>query len=219
MSQVELNDGAKRRDYWWTVLAVDPVARPLARHIASRRLLTANQVTWISLVFGAPTGLAYAFGTRWAYVVGAVLYYISFVLDCVDGKLARAFENFSPRGKLIDELADGFRRSSASAGMAVGLWAVHGGTAFWWAVAYGFLATYFSLVSGGTREDPTSKLGTRWAQVLSRYRLLPTPGTPDAAAIVFILGPLFGFVVPGLVIGCFMVTVAILFTFRKAVRG
>lgn len=219
MTEPPLADGTKSRDYWWTVLAVDPLARPLARYIARRRLLTPDQVTWISLLFGAPTGLAYAFGTRGGLVAGALLFYVSFVFDCVDGKVARALEVRSPNGKLIDQLADGFRRSSASGGLAVGLWRAGEVPGFWWAVAYGFLATYFSLVSGATRRDPSGNLGTKWAQTLGRYRLLPTPGTPDAAALVFVLGPLLGVPLPALAIGCAMVSIAVLFTFRKALRG
>lgn len=214
-----LADGSKARDYWWTVIVVDPIARPIARAIARRRMLTPDQVTWISLVFGAPTGLAYGFGTRWGFIAGALLFFVSFVLDCVDGKLARALKTSSPQGKLIDELADGFRRSSASAGIAFGLWRAGESPEFWWAVAYGFLATYFALVSGGTREDPGSELGGRWASFAARHRLLPTPGTPDAAAIVFVLGPLFDVVVPALIVGSAMVVVAILLTFRKAFGG
>ena len=56
-------EGAKKRDYWWTVLLVDPLAVPIARFVADRRLLTADQVTWVSAVLGLPVGVAFAWGS------------------------------------------------------------------------------------------------------------------------------------------------------------
>jgi hypothetical protein len=44
--------GAKKRDYWFTVLLTDPVAIPLSRFLARRRLLTPDQVTMLALVAG-----------------------------------------------------------------------------------------------------------------------------------------------------------------------
>jgi phosphatidylglycerophosphate synthase len=212
-------DGAKKRDYWWTVLAVDPVAVPLTNALARRRLLTPDQVTWLSLVVAAPMGVLYALG-RAGLVVGALLFYASFLLDCVDGKLARATETSSPKGKLLDAVADGGRRASGSAGLALYLWRFDVGFegSFWLAVAYGLLAFYFAQISGNLREDAAAAERGRWAQALGRRRMTPTPGTPDAAAVVFFVGPLTGFVVPALVLGCFMFVVAIMLTIAKLVR-
>lgn len=223
MSVIEATPGgAKRRDYWWTVLLVDPLAVPIARVIADRRMLTADQVTWISALFGVPVGLAFGWGSRQGLIVGAVLFYISFLFDCVDGKVARALGTISPIGKTVDEIADGARRASASLGLAVYLWKAaqpHGSDGrLFWAVAYGFLAFYFGLISGGTRGDTAAGAGTRWSRWLARHRLLPTPGAPDIAGIVFVVGPLFGWVVPCLAIGCAMLGVGVVITARRRLR-
>jgi CDP-alcohol phosphatidyltransferase len=214
--------GAKRRDYWWTVLLVDPLAVPIARFVAARRLLSADQVTWISAVFGLPVGIAFAWGSRAGLIVGAVLFYVSFLLDCVDGKVARALGTMSPAGVTIDQIADGARRASASLGLTIYLWKVaqpNGSDGrFFWAVVYGLLAFYFGLISGGTRSDAITRVGSRWSQWLGRHRLLPTPGAPDAAGIVFVIGPLFGWVVPCLVIGCVMLGAGVAVTAARLVR-
>jgi phosphatidylglycerophosphate synthase len=217
-----LPQGAKKRDYWWTVLLIDPAAVPIARFIAARRLLSADQVTWISLAFGLPVGLAFGWGSRGGLVVGALLFYVSFLFDCVDGKVARALGTFSPAGVTIDQVADGARRASASFGLAVYLWkaaepnGVDG--RFFWAVAYGLLAFYFGIISGGTRGEAATRVGSRWSQWLARHRLLPTPGAPDAAGIAFVIGPLFGWVVPCLAIGCVMLTAGASITLSRLFR-
>lgn len=163
--------------------------------------MTADQVTWLSFVIGVPMGLAYASGERWGLAIGGLLWYLAFLTDCVDGKLARAMGTSSPRGKILDEIADGGRRLSGSLGLAVYLYRVEEGATFFLAVAYGLLAFYFGQISGGTRSDPVTKAGSGWSQWLARKRLLPTPGAPDIAALVFLVGPVTGLVVPALVVG------------------
>jgi phosphatidylglycerophosphate synthase len=211
--------GAKKRDYWWTVLVVDPVALPLVRLLARKRWLTPDQVTLVSLLFGLPVGLAYASG-RIGLVVGAVLFYLSFVFDCVDGKLARALDISSPRGRALDQIADGARRASAAVGLAFYLWRSDGPeTDLLWIAVFGILSFYFMEISGAEKRDPASRIGGRWAEALGRRRLLPTPGMPDVSAIVYVVGPLTGSVVPAIAVGLAMIGVAILLTIRRLLRG
>jgi phosphatidylglycerophosphate synthase len=210
--------GAKKRDYWWTVLAVDPVAVPLVRYLAAKRVLTPDAVTWLALLVALPIGVAYSLG-RQGLVAGAILFYVAFLLDCIDGKLARAIAVSSPKGKLLDDLADGARRASGSVGLAVYLWrfpAFEG--SFWFGIAYGMLAFYFAQVSGSIRDDPDAKPRGRWAVAMARRRLYPTPGTPDAAALVFFFGPLTGLVAPALIAGVAMFGVALLLVVLKLIR-
>jgi phosphatidylglycerophosphate synthase len=210
---------AKDRDYWWTVLAVDPIALPLARWLAAGRRMTADQATLLSVALAVPVGFAYATGTRLGLAAGALLFYLAFVFDCIDGKLARALGTTSARGQTLDEIADATRRVSAGGGLAVYLWRVSEGPAFWLAVVYLALAFFFAQVSGGTRAQPQTALGGRWSRALARRRLLPTPGTPDVGAIVFIFGPLTGLVAPALVIGDLLLGVAILLVLKRLLRA
>ena len=206
--------GAKQRDYWWTVLATDPLAVPLARALAARRRPSADQITFVALVLGLASGAAFSFGTRWALVVGALLFYLAFVFDCVDGKLARARGETSARGEALDHLADAGRRASASLGLAVWIWRSDDVEAdrVWFLLVYAVLAYYFIEISGARKREPGEGLRGKWSQALARRRLLPTPGMPDVQAVVFVLGPLTGLVVPALCVGIAMLAVAILLT-------
>ena len=211
--------GAKARDYWWTVIAVDPLAVPLTRRLARSGRVGPAAVTIASIVLGLPTGAAFATGGRAGLIAGALLFYLSFLLDCVDGKLARALGVTSPLGKVLDDLGDGARRASASFGLAVYLWkTTEGDATLFLAVAYGLMAFYFAVISGGTRTEPATAAGGRWSQALERRRLLPTPGTPDIAALVFVIGPLTGLVVPALIVGDVLFALAILLVVTRLLR-
>ncbi len=212
--------GAKKRDYWWTVLATDPVAVPLVGFLARRRWLTPDQVTAFALVAGLAVGGAFATGTRAGLIAGGILFYVAFLFDCVDGKLARALNVTSAKGEALDHLADGGRRASASLGLA--LWAWRSDAAeprdVLWIVVYAVLAYYFIEISGAEKGESAGGVAGRLSGALARRRLLPNPGMPDVQAVVFILGPISGFVVPALGVGIAMVIGAILLTVWRRLR-
>ncbi len=226
--------GAKKRDYWWTVFFTDPIAVPLVRLLSRHRVLSPDQVSIVAALLGLAVGPVFAFGTRVALIVGGVLFQVAFIVDCIDGKLARDLGVSSPRGAALDALGDATRRASASLGLVLGLWSGEewaDGAALW-AVAYVVLAYLFIELSGGSeirqtawfKKDEggggrvTAPEPTGWSGALAKRRLLPTPGMPDVQAIAFILGPVTGFVVPGLLIGSAMVAAGILVSLWRRLR-
>ncbi|MFI1732921.1 CDP-alcohol phosphatidyltransferase family protein [Streptomyces acidicola] len=99
----------KKRDAWWTVLLVDPVATPLVRLTATYTRITPNQLTWGAFLLGLASAVCFAFGDwRWL-VAGAVVYHLSFVLDCMDGKVARLTGQGSVFGAWLDFVFDRIR--------------------------------------------------------------------------------------------------------------
>jgi len=230
--------GAKKRDYWFTVLLTDPVAVPITNFLARHRWLSPNQVTIVALLFGLSVGGFFATGERWGLIAGGIAFYLAFVFDCVDGKLARATGVTSDKGQALDALADGGRRASASLGLGLYLWNL--GTDFGcapgpmdacgqfvdstyndviWLLIYVVLAYYFLEIAGAERSDPApGGVRSGWRAALAKRRLLPNPGMPDVQAVVFVFGPLTGLVVPALWVGIGMVGVAILLTVRRRLR-
>ena len=140
--------GAKKRDYWFTVLLTDPVAVPLTTFLAKRRLMTPNQVTIVSLLLGLSVGVFFATGERWGLIAGGIAFYLAFVTDCVDGKLARATGITSDKGEALDALADGGRRASASFGLAAYVYADLAGTRQWPGALAAAVAVGITLVYG-----------------------------------------------------------------------
>jgi hypothetical protein len=238
--QASVPPGAKKLDYWWTVLFTDPISVPLTRLLVRTRWLSANKVSVVALALGLSVGPVFAVGTRWALIAGGLLFYAAFIVDCVDGKLARALGTTGPRGEAFDKLSDGGRRAAGSLGLSIWLWdaAVPGPNSLWWvgdgvpegavlfAVVYVVAAYYFLEVSGSSdvrrdswgisEEGEAARARGRWARALARHRLLPNPGMPDVQAIVFIIGPITGLVIPALVLGTVMAVTGIV---MNAVRG
>src|SRR5688500_14431507 len=85
----------KRRDSWWTVYFVDPVACRVALPVANHTQLTPNGLTVLSLVLGVVSAACFAANQLAA---GALVFYLSFMIDCVDGKIARLKGTGTPFG-------------------------------------------------------------------------------------------------------------------------
>ncbi|BBJ40279.1 CDP-alcohol phosphatidyltransferase family protein [Streptomyces antimycoticus] len=99
----------KKRDAWWTVMLVDPVATPLVRWTARHTRATPNQLTWGAFLVGLGSAACFAQGDwRWL-LLGAALYHVSFIFDCMDGKLARLTGTGSVFGAWLDFVFDRIR--------------------------------------------------------------------------------------------------------------
>ncbi|MET8506452.1 CDP-alcohol phosphatidyltransferase family protein [Streptomyces sp. NPDC015232] len=99
----------KKRDAWWTVLLVDPVATRLVCLLARFDWVTPNRVTWGALFVGLGSAYFFLEGDPTSLAIGAGLYHISFILDCIDGKLARLKGNGSVFGGWLDYVFDRIR--------------------------------------------------------------------------------------------------------------
>lgn len=68
--------------------------------------ISANQVTLAGFALALGAGLAFAAGSYWWGVVGALLYAASMVLDCSDGEVARATLGDSKFGAWLETITD-----------------------------------------------------------------------------------------------------------------
>ncbi|WP_151481840.1 CDP-alcohol phosphatidyltransferase family protein [Streptomyces albicerus] len=122
----------KKRDAWWTVLLVDPVATPLVRLTAMRTKVTPNQITWGAFLLGLVSAACFALGDwRWL-IAGAVVYHLSFVLDCMDGKVARLTGQGSVFGAWLDFVFDRIRVAVCGVALMAGQYDRIGDTIYIW---------------------------------------------------------------------------------------
>ena len=117
--QVRLDASVKDQDGFFTTFFVSPYSRHLARWFA-RIGLRPDEVTAMSLAVGVVAAVAFAVGTRPAAITGAVLLQAAFVLDCVDGQLARYTRRWSAFGGWLDATFDRAKEYAVYAGLAVG---------------------------------------------------------------------------------------------------
>jgi hypothetical protein len=99
----------KRRDAWWTVLLVDPLASRLVWLVAPYRWVTPNLLTGLATVLGLGAAATFFQHDRNWLIVGALLFHLSFVVDCMDGKIARLNGTGSMFGAWFDFMFDRLR--------------------------------------------------------------------------------------------------------------
>lgn len=99
----------KKRDAWWTVILVDPVATRMLIVMARFNFITPNRVTWAALFVGLGSAGFFLKGDMQSLIIGAALYHLSFILDCIDGKLARLKGNGTVFGGWLDYVFDRIR--------------------------------------------------------------------------------------------------------------
>lgn len=128
----ELRLSVKEKDDFFTTYFVSTWSPYLTR-MAARLGFGPSGVTALSVVFAVAAAVLFAGGGRLALVTGAVLLYLGFVLDCVDGQLARYTRRFSAFGGWLDTMADRAKEYVVYAGLAVG--AERAGHGEGWALA------------------------------------------------------------------------------------
>jgi phosphatidylglycerophosphate synthase len=113
----------KKQDInWWTEWVCRPPAAVVVYALQGTRI-TPNQVTFASaLVAVVSAFLLVTLPGWWGAIVAALVYELSFVLDCADGQLARLRKIASPLGHQLDFLMDEIKATLVLAAVTVRLW-------------------------------------------------------------------------------------------------
>ncbi|GGJ96301.1 hypothetical protein GCM10010123_27870 [Pilimelia anulata] len=113
----------KPRDAWWTVLLVDPLASRLVQWAAPYRWFTPNRLTLVAFLLGLGAAGCFLDGAYPALLAGALLFHLSFVVDCMDGKVARLNGTGSEFGAWLDYILDRLRVLVCAAALMGGQYA------------------------------------------------------------------------------------------------
>lgn len=176
----------KTSDAWWTVLLVDPVAARLVRFVSPYRWITPNLLTVLATVLGLAAAACFAMQDRWWLVAGALLFHVSFIVDCMDGKIARLNGTGSMFGAWFDFMFDRLRVFICAVALFVGQYARTGSTAYLWALIGVTFLDLFRYVN----SQQMAKLRQSMRDQLSEARgPVPPPEAPDPAVQVMPHGP------------------------------
>ncbi|GAA1757782.1 MULTISPECIES: CDP-alcohol phosphatidyltransferase family protein [Streptomonospora] len=172
----------RARDSWWTVWLVDPIAVPAVRFVANRTSITPNQLTVTALFLGLGAAAAFSVGQWQFLLLGAVLYYLCFLVDCMDGKLARLADRESLFGSWMDYVFDRFRVLVCAIALMGGQYVLTGQVGFVWlalAVVFVDMLRYLNALQVYTvRREMRSRL----AAALERARATLSMLEPDEDA-------------------------------------
>jgi phosphatidylglycerophosphate synthase len=112
----------KTPDLPWNTYVCRPLAAPIVSAL-ERTPVTPDQVTLVSLCVGlAGSALLVAWPGYLGLVVSVVVLEAAYVLDCVDGMLARLRGTSSPAGHLLDFLMDEIKAFALLGAVAVRLY-------------------------------------------------------------------------------------------------
>jgi phosphatidylglycerophosphate synthase len=117
--RARLRLAVKEKDDFFTTYAVSTWS-PIVTKAAARLALSPSGVTALSVLFAVAAALAFWQASRPAMIAGGVLLYLGFVLDCVDGQLARYTRRFGAFGGWLDTMADRAKEYGVYAGLAAG---------------------------------------------------------------------------------------------------
>jgi len=126
----------KVRDAWWTVLLVDPLAARLVRLVAPYRWITPNLLTGLATLVGIGAAACFLGQSREWLIAGAVLFHLGFVIDCMDGKIARLNGTGSLFGAWFDFMFDRLRAIMCAAALMGGQYARTGNDLYLWLAVF-----------------------------------------------------------------------------------
>ena len=110
------------------------LCRPFVR-LLSHTPVTPNIVTFGGVVVSVLSALAFAHGSYYWSVLGAILFYVAGLFDEMDGMLARIKFAESPIGTYLEGAADGLSYLLLFGGVTIGLSKHYGRIAIWMGIA------------------------------------------------------------------------------------
>ncbi|GAB2575942.1 hypothetical protein Aab01nite_13730 [Paractinoplanes abujensis] len=122
----------KQRDAWWTVGLVDPLASRLVWLVQPWRAVTPNRLTTLAFLIGIVSAYCFWQADYGWLLAGALLFHLSFVLDCMDGKIARLNGTGSAFGSWLDYVLDRLRVAICGVGLFGGQYAATDNMAYLW---------------------------------------------------------------------------------------
>ncbi len=210
---------------WWASFGVLPLANRLVVLVCNYTELTPNQITAISSAFRLLSALCFLGGSRWGLVAGALCYYLAYVIDCVDGPVARLKGKTSTFGRYFDHLSDLLGDILILAALAYGQGLLFTPLAL--AMLFMHMAeSYLSYLANLTLDSRSGQENRgrekqgfeplRWFRNYRRFffsrNFKSFLSFPDYEALTLLAFPLFGLPVLGLQVGFHLLLLTTLYT-------
>jgi phosphatidylglycerophosphate synthase len=172
----------KTVDAWWTVLLVDPLAVRLVRLVAPYRWITPNLLTMFATVLGLGAAVCFALGDRVWLIAGALLFHASFVVDCMDGKIARLHGTGTLFGAWFDFMFDRLRVIACTATLFGAQYYRTGDELFFWLAVGVVAADLFRYLNGSQMAKMRNAMQNRLAEARGEMVVAPAEVSPEEAA-------------------------------------
>lgn len=210
----EVNKTLKPFDAWSTVLLFDPLAVRLVHVLANFTSVSPNLVSVVSILSYVGAAVLFWLGPGWAWIAGAILAALGFLLDCVDGKLARLKRQTSRLGFWLDHGVCLVPLYAGRIGLAVRAYETGADVLVLWVAAAFIVVGAYTMIHKELvgpllqRHTPVPLDNSAQAVVsqrLMRKRLPIIPSHVDAGQIIMVAGPL-----SGRILECFIAGLALM---------
>lgn len=102
----EIESFTESGESWWEYIFLKPIINRIVLLFANYTNFTPNQITVMAFIFGLLSAYSF-FNGQWYYlIIGSLLFEFSFILDYVDGKIARLKGMKSVFGAYLDISCD-----------------------------------------------------------------------------------------------------------------
>lgn len=173
----------KATDRWhvrWVRRWTFPVIRLLAPSF-----ITPNHITYAGFLVALVACWLIAQGTYWMGIGGALLLYASWVMDCMDGTMARLTYAESPFGQRLDTILGHMSNLAIFSAL---VWAVYGGEAWWKVAGAAFFLLGGILVAQRVSEWEKTLRSNQGASVPGKlHRFLDKINHRDYAVVILLL--------------------------------
>lgn len=104
--RARLQETFKPREEWWSRVFATPVANIILLGIADWRFMTPNRLTMLSLGLAILTCALIVSGDPDTLIVAGAMLQVAYIIDCMDGQLARYRNVASVVGSFLDKWSD-----------------------------------------------------------------------------------------------------------------
>lgn len=128
---------------WWYEIILRSLTVRMTWLFANFTRFTPNQITIISFIFGILSAYSFLKGTYYYLVIGAMLLELSYILDCIDGRIARLKGMKSKFGAYLDIASDITKYSIITLSLTYGQYLLTGDISI---ILYGYVFMFLELV-------------------------------------------------------------------------
>ncbi|MBW1930956.1 MAG: CDP-alcohol phosphatidyltransferase family protein [Deltaproteobacteria bacterium] len=192
---------------WWAYLTCLFLTKRISVFLVNKTKVTANQVTIFSTFLSALSAVAFFRGPKW-YYWAAILYWMSYLFDCVDGTVARLRKQSTLYGGYLDAISEYFMQLIMAIAFAYGYFKSTGNiTIFYYSTVYCFFFMFFywdgkyikATLNPARIIDNSVQHG--FLSFFDKRNIVPYPRRVESSALIFVLGPITGYIIPFYLLG------------------
>ncbi len=196
----DVKKALRPRDAWWPVLVIDPIVIRLILPIANYTNITPNEISIAKFLIKLVSAYFFYKGDKFSLIIGAILFEIGFMCDCMDGILARLKNMITKFGIIFDKFEDHFSYVVLAFTLGWGQYRYTHDKIFIInsiiCIVLVLLNDYFDIFKPQAM-DAIDSLRERLGKLenwLAKRRLIPIPSTIEWTQVLFVFAPIFGFI-------------------------